>query len=160
MEAEQKGGQKNMTKAILIMSVIVFAVGFGMGFYIFGYHKKASADYKQSLREVIGYIDSLEKERKELSERIGSFEAQRDFLKEAGGADASQDVELRQRLEALERENASLRSAMSQNQTLLQENYQLRGRVQALEGGMDPHGAGAAPQQQQPVTPQTNTTPR
>ena len=160
MEAEHKGGQKNMTRAILMLSVIVFAVGFGMGFYVFGYHKKTSADYKQSLREVIGYIDSLEKERKELSERIGAFEAQRDLLKKGAGDDTIQTVELRQRLETLERENATLRSAMSQNQTLLQENYQLRERVQALEGGMDPHRAAAAPQQPQPAMPQTNTSPR
>ncbi len=160
METEHTVGQKSMTKAILIMSIIIFIVGFGLGFYIFGYHKKASTDYKQSLREVIDYIDSLEKERNALSDRLKAFETQREPAKLGAGAAESQTAAVQQRLEALERENASLRSSMIQNQTLLQENYQLRSRVQALEGGMNPQGAGAAAPQPQPVAPQTTTAPR
>jgi len=155
MEAEQKIGQKNKTKVILIMSVIIFAIGFGLGFYIFGYHKKASTDYKQSLREVIEYIDTLEKERKDLNARLRSLETQKAPLNEGAEVGVTPTTSMQDRLETLERENASLRSSISQNQSLLQENYQLRGRLQALEGGMQPPAAGTAPQQTQAAPTQT-----
>ncbi|MEN6474869.1 MAG: hypothetical protein ABFD81_12705 [Syntrophaceae bacterium] len=160
MEEEKKIGQKNKTKAILIMSIIIFAIGFGLGFYVFGYHKKSSTDYKQSLREVIAYIDALEKDRNELSAKLKSLDAQREPLKEGAQSGVPQTVSLQERLEALERENASLRSSMSQNQALLQENYQLRGRLQVLEGQMNPQGGGAALQRTQPETPPTTPAPR
>ena len=158
MEEEKKIGQKN--KAILIMSIIIFVIGFGLGFYIFGYHKKSSTDYKQNLREVIEYIDTLEKERKDLYAKLRTLETQRDPLQEGVKAGATPTINVQERLDTLERENASLRSSMSQNQALLQENYQLRGRLQALEGRTNSPSEGAALQQSQTAPPQTIPAPR
>jgi len=160
MEADQKIGQKNATKAILIMSLIIFAIGFGLGFYIFGYHKKSSTDYKQNLQEVIDYIDTLEKERKDLTAKLRSLETQQAPLNESAKVGVTTTTSVQDRVEALERENASLRSSMSQNQALLQENYQLRGRLQALEGRINPPAEGQALQQTQTAPPQTIPAPR
>jgi septal ring factor EnvC (AmiA/AmiB activator) len=154
METEQKTdrskGRNSKTKAILIMSIIIFAVGFGLGFYVFGYHKQSSTDYKENLREVISYIDSLEKERKELSDKLKSLEALREPVKPGVQTGDTQPPSQQGRLEALERENASLRSNLNQNQVLLQENYELRVRVKDLEARQ---GEGAV--LQQPLQPQT-----
>jgi len=155
MEAEQKNGNKNRTKAVLIISVMVFAIGFGLGFYIFGYHKRSSTDYKQSLREVIEYIDTLEKERNDLAARLKSLETRQGPLPGGAPVDAAPTTSLQERVDALERENASLRSSMTQNQALLQENYQLRGRLQALEERMGPPAGSSALQQGQPAPTQT-----
>lgn len=160
MEAEPKNNQKYKTNAILIMAVIIFAVGFGLGFYVFGYHKQTSADYKQCLHQVIDYIDAMEKEQKDLSAKIRALEAERDMLKKGAAPGVAQTSSLQARLDSLERENAFLRTSMSQNQALTQENYQLRGRLQSLEAHMNVQGTVPSIPQPQTGPPATTAVPR
>lgn len=133
MEGADKSGERKKTNAILIMSVIIFAIGFGLGFYIFGYHKQQTKDYKDVLREVITYIGDLENKQKALMEKNKAFEVELDMLKKGATPENAQTVSLQAHVAALERENGMLRSSMSQNQALIQENYQLRARIQGLE---------------------------
>jgi hypothetical protein len=82
------------------------------------------------------------------------------MFKKGAGPGVAQTSTLQARLDTLERENASLRSNMSQNQALLQENYQLRGRLQSLEGRLNTPGSTPAIPLQQPVPTTPNPAPR
>jgi cell division protein FtsB len=130
MEGEKK---KKGPNAILIMSVIIFVIGFGLGFYIWGYHKQKAQDYREVLQEVSDYLVGLEKKNAQISAKNKSLEDEVSMLTKGGKPAAGQTVDLQAQLASLERENAFLRSTLNQNQALVQENNQLRSKVQALE---------------------------
>jgi cell division protein FtsB len=130
MEGEK---QKKGPNAILIMSVIIFVIGFGLGFYIWGYHKQKAQDYREVLQEVSDYLVGLEKKNAQISAKNKSLEDEVSMLTKGGKPAAGQTVDLQAQLASLERENAFLRSTLNQNQALIQENNQLRSKVQALE---------------------------
>lgn len=145
MQGEGKTVEKKKTNAVLILSVIVFIIGFGLGFYIFGYHKQNTKDYKVELREVIAYIGDLENKQKELMEKNQAIAVELDMLKKGATPQSAETASMQARIAALERENGVLRNSLSQNQALIQENYQLRARIQSLEGVGVPRTTPAAP---------------
>lgn len=145
MQGEGKTVEKKKTNAVLILSVIVFIIGFGLGFYIFGYHKQNTKNYKDELREVIAYIGDLENKQKELMEKNQAIAVELDMLKKGATPQSAETASLQARVAALERENGVLRNSLGQNQALIQENYQLRARIQGLEGAGVPGTAPTAP---------------
>jgi predicted RNase H-like nuclease (RuvC/YqgF family) len=132
MEQDETGGRGRF-KAVALVMLVVFLVGMFLGYYIWGYRRQKSPDYKEMLQQTISYIGAIEEKNKELTARVGSLETEAESLKKrldqpqgSGGSD------LGRRIEALEKENAELRPIASERDGLLKENQQLRQRVQSL----------------------------
>ena len=136
------------------MSIIVFVVGFGLGFYIWGYHKSETKDYKERLREVISYIDSMERLNADMSKEVDGLKKDNSMLKSPSNA---QVVGLQSKILSLQNENASLRSMVGQSQYLIQENARLNSEIQMLRSRQ---GTPSMPNMQQGVPQQgMNTVP-
>jgi hypothetical protein len=144
MQGETK---KTLLNPIIIMSVVIFIVGFALGFYIWGYHKSATKDYKEMLRETIGYIDSIERLNADMSKEIDGLKKDNSMLKSPSNA---QLVGLQSKILSLQNENASLRSMAGQSQYLIQENARLNSENQMLRSKL---GASSMPNAQ-PGMPQ------
>ena len=126
MQGENK---KSLLNPIVIMSIIVFIVGFGLGFYIWGYHKKETKDYKEMLKEVTAYIDSMERLNTDMSKEVDGLKKDNSMLKSPANA---QVVGLQSKILSLQNENASLRTMAGQSQFLIQENARLNSENQML----------------------------
>ena len=126
MQGENK---KSLLNPIVIMSIIVFIVGFGLGFYIWGYHKKETKDYKEMLKEVTAYIDSMERLNIDMSKEVDGLKKDNSMLKSPANA---QVVGLQSKILSLQNENASLRTMAGQSQFLIQENARLNSENQML----------------------------
>jgi hypothetical protein len=144
MQGESK---KSFLNPIIIMSIIIFIVGFGLGFYIWGYHKKETKDYKEMLREVTAYIDSMERLNVDMSKEVEGLKKDNSMLKSPSNA---QLVGLQSKIQSLQNENASLRTMAGQSQFLIQENARLNSENQMLRSKQ---GASSVPSVQ-PGVPQ------
>jgi regulator of replication initiation timing len=144
----QEESKKSLLNPIIIMSIIVFIVGFGLGFYIWGYHKSETKDYKEMLRETIGYIDSMERLNADMSKEVDGLKKDNSMLKSPSNA---QLVGLQSKIQSLQNENTSLRSMVGQSQYLIQENARLNSENQMLRSKT---GASPMPNMQQGVPQQ------
>jgi len=125
--------EKSHIRSILVILLVIFLVGLFAGYYFWGYRKAQHPDYKDMLKQTISYIATLEQKNQELSTRAGSLENEVASLKsQQAGQDDTTVVRLNERLSVLEKENADLKSSVSSNEALVQENQQLRQRVQTL----------------------------
>jgi uncharacterized protein HemX len=151
MQGESK---KLLFNPIIIMSIIIFIVGFGLGFYIWGYHKAEKKDYKEMLRDAISYIDSMERLNADMSKEVDGLKKDNSMLKSPSNA---QLVGLQSKIQSLQNENASLRAMVGQSQYLIQENARLNSEIQMLRSRL---GATSMPNMQQGVPQQgMNTVP-
>jgi uncharacterized protein HemX len=151
MQGESK---KLLFNPIIIMSIIIFIVGFGLGFYIWGYHKAEKKDYKEMLRDAISYIDSMERLNTDMSKEVDGLKKDNSMLKSPSNA---QIVGLQSKILSLQNENASLRTMAGQSQYLIQENARLNSEIQMLRSRP---GATSMPNMQQAVPQQgMNTMP-
>jgi regulator of replication initiation timing len=154
--------KKSGLNPIIIMSLIIFVVGVGLGFYIYSYiNKPEKKDFKAMLKEVIAYIDSMETLNKNLSAEVEGLKKDNSMLKSPSNA---QLVALQSRIQGLERENASLRSMAGQTQYLIQENARLNSEIQILRSRLGSMpvpqmNQGAPPQGMQTVPPLQSTSP-
>lgn len=144
--------KKVYANPVIIMSIVVFIVGFGLGFYIWGYKRAEDKDYKQMLKEVINYIDSMERLNVDMSKEVDSLKKDNSMLKSPSNA---QIVTLQSKIQSLQNENASLRSMAGQSQYLIQENARLNSEIQALKSGQ---GTSSIPSTQ-PIAPQQGMNP-
>jgi len=145
MQGESK---KLLFNPIIIMSIIIFIVGFGLGFYIWGYHKAEKKDYKEMLRDAISYIDSMERLNADMSKEVDGLKKDNSMLKSPSNA---QLVGLQSKILSLQNENASLRAMAGQSQYLIQENARLNSEIQMLRSRL---GATSMPNMQQGVPQQ------
>jgi regulator of replication initiation timing len=143
----QEEGKKSFLNPIIIMSIVIFIVGFGLGFYIWGYHKKDTKDYKEMLREVTAYIDSMERLNADMSKEVEGLKKDNSMLKSPSNA---QLVGLQSKIQSLQNDNASLRTMAGQSQVLIQENARLNSENQVLRSKL---GASSMPNAQ-PGLPQ------
>jgi flagellar motility protein MotE (MotC chaperone) len=139
MDTEMKS-KKKMVNVILIIAVLTFAVGFGLGYYVFAYQKNDKKDYKQSLREVISYITEIENKNTTIEKELAAMRGE-------VNPNGVQTVGSQERISSLERENSALRTAMSQSQSLMQQNMELRGQIQNLQAQLGASRPGGIPQQ-------------
>jgi hypothetical protein len=150
MQGENK---KILLNPIIIMSIIVFIVGFGLGFYIWGYHKADKKNYKEMLSDVISYIDSMERLNTDMSKEIDGLKKDNSMLKSPSNA---QLVGLQSKIQSLQNENVSLRSMAGQSQYLIQENARLNSEIQMLRSRMGssmPNMQQGVPQQGMNIMP-------
>lgn len=145
--------EKSHAKALLVILLVLFLSGLFLGYYLWGYRGQQHPDYKDMLQQTITYITTLEEKNQAQVKEISSFENEVASLKKQQRApDDSQITRLNERIAVLEKENADLKSAVSQNEALTQENQQLRQKVQTLVEDMNssrtPKSSGSAPVQQ------------
>ncbi len=145
MQGENK---KFIYNPIVIMSIVVFIVGFGLGFYIWGYHKAKEKDYKAMLKDVISYVDGMERLNADLTKEVEGLKKDNSMLKSPSNA---QLVALQSKIESLQNENTNLRSMAGQSQNLIQENARLNSEIQILRSRL---GSSSNPDSQQQGIPQ------
>jgi chromosome segregation ATPase len=125
--------EKSHARAIVVTLLVIFLVGLFAGYYFWGYRKQLHPDYKEMLKQTISYISTLEEKNQDLSGKLSTLENDIASLKKQQGVpEESQMARLNERLSVLEKENADLKTTASQNEALVQENQQLRQRVQTL----------------------------
>jgi len=100
----------------LSLAVVLFLAGVILGFSIWGVDRREQVDYKQTLREVIDYIATIEHRNENLRERVGTLETDLAVAREQKQESAQQRTDdiasLKRRIEALQKENQQLRSAL------------------------------------------------
>lgn len=150
MEGEREK-ERTHVRAIAVILVVVFLSGVFLGYYVWGYRRQLHPDYKEMLKQTISYISTLEEKNQEMTAKIGTLENDVASLKKQMSAPVEdQQARISERLAALEKENADLKVAKSQQDALVQENQQLRQRVQSL---VEELNASKGPKQAAPATP-------
>jgi flagellar basal body-associated protein FliL len=125
--------EKSHVRTILVVLLVIFLVGLFAGYYFWGYRKQQNPDYKEMLKQTISYISTLEEKNQEFTGKVSALENEVASLrKQQGLPEDTQMAHLNERLSVLEKENADLKTTAGQNEALVQENQQLRQRVQAL----------------------------
>ena len=146
--------EKSHVRSVVVILLVVFLVGIFAGYYFWGYRKQQHPDYKEMLKQTISYISTLEEKNQEFTGRVSALENEVASLKKQQDLpEESQMARLNERLSVLEKENADLKTIAGQNEALVQENQQLRQRVQALVEQMNsrpPKAFGNAPVQLPP----------
>jgi len=125
----ENGNKKFIYNPLVILSVVVFIVGFALGFYIWGYHKNEKKDYTAILKDAASYVEGMERLNGSLSKEVEGLKKDNAMLKSPSNA---QVAELQTRVQELSRENASLKTASDQAQYLMQENARLNSELQLL----------------------------
>jgi cell division protein FtsB len=147
--------EKSHVRALLVILLVLFLFGLFLGYYIWGFQKQRHPDYKDMLQQTITYITTLEEKNQELAKEISGLENEVSSLKKQQGMpENNQITKLNERVAVLEKENVDLKSVLSQNEALSQENQQLRQKVQALVEDMNvsrpPKSPGGSPPVQTP----------
>ncbi len=150
--------EKSHVRALLVIFLVLFLFGLFLGYYIWGFQKQRHPDYKDMLQQTITYITTLEEKNQELAKEISGLENDVSSLKKQQGMpENNQITKLNERVAVLEKENVDLKSVLSQNEALSQENQQLRQKVQALVEAMNssrpPKSPGGTPPMQTPSQP-------
>ena len=125
--------EKSHVRAIVVVLLIIFLGGLFVGYYFWGYRRQQHPDYKDMLKQTISYISTLEEKNQELTGRVSALDNEVASIKKQQGVPEDSQIErLNERLSALEKENTDLKATAGQNEALVQENQQLRQRVQTL----------------------------
>jgi Tfp pilus assembly protein PilN len=128
--------EKKRSMIPLVISVILFVAGVVLGYYIWGFNKEKQVDYKNFLQETINYIATLEHKNKKLLDEVDTLETEMNMLQQKQTTSTVQSTDqidtLSARISALEKENLELKTAISENNRLVQENQELKLRVQEL----------------------------
>jgi septal ring factor EnvC (AmiA/AmiB activator) len=152
--------EKSHTRAIVVTLLLIFLVGLFAGYYFWGYRKQQHPDYKEMLKQTISYISTLEEKNQELSGKLSTLENDIASLKKQQGVpEESQMARLNERLSVLEKENTDLKVIAGQNEALVQENQQLRQRVQALVEQMNSRPSKALGNPPVQIPPAQGTVP-
>lgn len=130
-------GKRKSFVAPLALAVVLFLAGLILGFYIWGAGRGDKVDYKQTLRETIDYIATIEHRNENLRERVAALETEAAVARE-------------QRAEGAEQRSGEIASLEQQIQTLRNENQELRSTLQSLTQQQSTSGAGPAPRQERP----------
>ncbi|HVN71513.1 MAG TPA: hypothetical protein VMU10_05790 [Desulfomonilia bacterium] len=147
--------EKSHARAIAVVLLVIFLGGLLAGYYFWGYRRQMHPDYTDMLKQTISYISALEEKNQELSSKVSALENEAASLKKQQGVpEDSQIARLNERISALEKENSDLKTTLSQHEALLQENQQLRQKMQTLVEQMNaskPQKAGGNAPAQMPV---------
>jgi predicted nucleic acid-binding Zn-ribbon protein len=84
------------------------------------------------LKQTISYIATLEEKNQALTSKVGTLENDVVSLKKQQEISGEKSAGLPDRMAVLEKENADLKASLKAQEGLIQENLQLRQKVQAL----------------------------
>ncbi len=123
-------GEKKITSAPVVLAVIVFAIGLGLGYYLWGIQRKGPTDYKEMLSKTIDYIATIEHKNQTLLKTIDTLENEVDVLKkESKGVPVeleSRLKDLKARVDSLQHENQQLKQKLITYENMLKENQALK----------------------------------
>jgi uncharacterized protein HemX len=109
-------GRKRTFIAPLVLAGVLLISGLVLGFYIWGVDRRDQVDYKQTLRETIDYIATLEHRNESLRKQVGTLETElgvaRGRQEESTEQRSDEIAQLRQRIEALKEENDRLKASL------------------------------------------------
>lgn len=128
--------EKKNSMIPLLLVLIVFIVGLGLGYYIWGVKRHKQVDYKEFLKQTIDYIATIEHKNLRLVEQNTALENEMALVKEQQ-KQTPQDVkgsieELEATVRTLQQDNANLRMNADRNETLIQMNEQLKKQIEIL----------------------------
>ncbi len=131
--------EKNKSStAPIILAVIVFIVGLGLGYYLWGVNREKAPDYKTMLKETIDYIATIEHKNRQFFQKVDALENEIAMLKkEKAASEVPEETEVKikemeEEIQALQEENASLESSTTTHQEILQQNQMLKAKIQQL----------------------------
>ncbi len=124
--------------AYLIVVIMLFGTGFGLGYYLWGVDREQKPDYKKYLSKTIDYIASIEKDNQGFIKQIKGLKSEvaainKDVKDDQSRSDA-QSKSLQIRIASLEEEKARLQSLLGENQKLSKEKEQLQTKIDSLLG--------------------------
>jgi regulator of replication initiation timing len=146
MHAQKYYGGRIMIKerkkiiALLAIVVILLAGGVGLGYYIWGMEKQEKPDHKKYLGKTIDYIAKIENANQTFIKQTKDFKTDISLLKKKvkEGQDylESQSKSLQTKIVSIQNEldknKASLQSALNENKKLALERDQLKARIAEL----------------------------
>ncbi len=125
----------------LIVLIILFGGGLGLGYYIWGLDTQKKPDYKKYLSKTIDYIANLEKnnrgflkQAKQLKADIGALKKD---MKDAQIQLDAQSKSLQDKSASLEEEKIRLQSSIDESQKLAKEKEQLQTKIDQLINELD-----------------------
>ena len=122
----------------LIVVIMLFGTGFGLGYYLWGVDREQKPDYKKYLSKTIDYIANLEKNNRGFIKQIKGLKSEVTVInkdvKDAQSRSDAQSKSLQTRIASLEEEKARVQSLVGENQKLSKEKEQLQTKVASLLG--------------------------
>ena len=124
--------------AYLIVVIMLFGTGFGLGYYLWGVDREQKPDYKKYLSKTIDYIANIEKDNRGFIKQIKGLKSEVTVInkdvKDAQSRSDAQSKSLQTRIASLEKEKARLQSLLGKNQKLSKEKEQLQTKIDSLLG--------------------------
>ena len=125
----------------LIVVIMLFGTGFGLGYYLWGVDREQKPDYKKYLSKTINYIGNLEKNNQGFIKQVKRLKADiatlKKDVKDAQIQFDAQSKSLQTRIASLEEEKARLQSLLGENQKLSKEKEQLQAKIDQLRNELD-----------------------
>ncbi len=122
----------------LIVVIMLFGTGFGLGYYLWGVDREQKPDYKKYLSKTIDYIGNLEKNNQGFIKQVKRLKADiatlKKDVKDAQIQFDAQSKSLQDKSASLEEEKARLQSLLGENQKLSKEKEQLQAKIDSLLG--------------------------
>ena len=122
----------------LIVVIMLFGTGFGLGYYLWGVDREQKPDYKKYLSKTINYIGNLEKNNQGFIKQVKRLKADiatlKKDVKDAQIQFDAQSKSLQDKSASLEEEKARLQSLLGENQKLSKEKEQLQAKIDSLLG--------------------------
>jgi len=120
----------------LIVVIMLFGTGFGLGYYLWGVDREQKPDYKKYLSKTINYIGKLEKNNQDFIKQIKGLQSKvaalKKDLKDVQSRSDAQSKSLQARTASLEKEKARLQSLLGKNQKLSTEKEELQAKIDQL----------------------------
>ena len=124
--------------AYLIVVIMLFGTGFGLGYYLWGVDREQKPDYKKYLSKTIDYIANLEKNNQGFIKQIKGLKSKvaaiNKDVKDAQSRSDAQSKSLQTGIASLEEKKARLQSLLGENQKLSKEKEQLQTKIDSLLG--------------------------
>ncbi|MEA3222588.1 MAG: hypothetical protein U9P49_05430 [Thermodesulfobacteriota bacterium] len=124
--------------APIILAVVVFIIGLGLGYFLWGVNREKAPDYKNMLKETIDYIATIEHKNRQTIQKVDALENEIAMLqKEKVASEVSEETEVKikemeKEIQVLQEENASLKSSTTTQKEILQQNRMLKATIQQL----------------------------
>ncbi|MEA3415198.1 MAG: hypothetical protein U9R02_03430 [Thermodesulfobacteriota bacterium] len=120
----------------LVVVIMLFGTGFGLGYYLWGVDREQKPDYKKYLSKTIDYIANIEKDNQGFIKQIKGLKSEvaviNKDVKNAQSRSDAQSKSLQTRIASLEKEKSRLQSLLDKNQDLAKENKQLQTKIDSL----------------------------
>jgi myosin heavy subunit len=133
--------EKKGLTGIIVGVAVLFVVGIGIGYFIWGVERQEKPDYTKYLSKTIDHIKSIEKANVALTEKTGALQTNitklQDDLKVDPRKLEKQIDKLNLEVEKLKKENASLVAAIKNSDESLSEMVNMESELQQLMKKME-----------------------